>query len=217
MDWIKQPFRYLSRVIQWLIEPRIVWMCLLVLAAAILIPFYTWKTEFSIRLSGYLLEMFGLGLTLFGLVKIRSHFQLDSIKTLLSSWLARFPKWRGNVVLGVGSARSKSFVSNAFFSVWSPDDKTAPLEERVDKIITNIERLRDTQSQNRQKIGAIESDVTELKKSEAKAREEMEKKIKEDMESVHAGGIFESMAGLVWLAGGLTLSTLSEELSRWLH
>lgn len=48
--------------------------------------------------------------------------------------------------------------------------------------------------------------------SERRAREEEDAKIKQKFKSVETGGLYVSMMGVVWLAAGLTFSTIPNEL-----
>ena len=192
-------------------------MGLFVIVAAVLFGFVTWHSEISIRVSGYALQLIGMVFAIRGLLGIRAHFGQPLLRQLLINWVKRFPKWKRSVVIGVGTAHVSMAGMKARAEVWTPDDPNKPIEQRIDAIIKNLERIRVEQRDHANSIDELKDSHEEHKKQVAEQNKKIKEDIHSDLESLHTSDLITSLVGLVWLTVGITMSTLAPELSKLLH
>ena len=214
---LKRHLNWLHAVLLWIAAARSVFMCLLVLIAAFMFAFYSWGSEVSVRVSGYFLEMLGVSLTAVGLLRIRSHFGQAPLRELFIGWLHRFPKWKRDVVIGVGAVSAGIAGMKARLEVWTPDKPDSPVDKRIEGILKNLQRLREAQAETENRLDALQQSHEDSRKAEAEARRNLESTLRADLESLHTDDIMMSLCGLVWLAFGLSMSTLSQEIVKWLQ
>ena len=208
---------WIRSVWHWLAEGKLIFMCLLVIAAAIILGFVTWSSEVSIRSAGYVLQVIGMLFAIRGLLGIRAHFGQPMLRDLFIDWLKRFPKWKRNVVIGLGAAHLGMAGLKARVEVWNPDDPSLPVDQRIQKIISNLDRLRAEQATHAKLIEDLKDSHEEHKKKIAEQTQKIEENIRAELESLHTSDLITSLVGLVWLTVGITMSTMSQELYRWLY
>ena len=201
---------------RWLAEGEIVFMCLLVIASAIALVFCTWRSEVSIRLAGYVLQLIGMIFAIRGLLSIRTHFGQTLLRKIFLNWLKRFPKWKRNVVLEHNSANIASAGMKSGAEVWTPDNSEQSVEKRIEGIVKNLERIRTVQHEHTNSIDELKQSHEEHKKKVAEQAKKIENEIHSELELLHTGDLITSVVGLVWLTVGITMSTMTPEIYRWL-
>jgi hypothetical protein len=202
---------------RWLVEAKLVFMCVFAVLAAILFGFFTFHSEESIRVVGYVLQLIGMIFAIRGLLGIREYFGQPLLIQLVSNWVKRFPRWKRNVVIAAGTAHMTMSGMKARGEVWTPDDPEKPIEHRIDGIIRNLDRIREEQREQAHSIDDLKDSHEEHKKQVAEEQNSMKEKILTDLESLHTSDLVTSLVGLVWLTVGITMSTLAPELSKWLY
>jgi hypothetical protein len=201
---------------RWLAEGEIVFMCLLVIASAIALVFCTWRSEVSIRLAGYVLQLIGMIFAIRGLLSIRTHFGQTLLRKIFLNWLKRFPKWKRNVVLELNSANIASAGMKSGAEVWTPDNSEQSVEKRIEGIVKNLERIRTVQHEHTNSIDELKQSHEEHKKKVAEQAKKIENEIHSELELLHTGDLITSVVGLVWLTVGITMSTMAPEIYQWL-
>ncbi len=196
----------------WIAEANPMIVCFLVILAALLLGLFTWSSEISIRASGYVLQLIGMVFAVRGLLSVRAHFGQPLLRVLLMNWFKRFPRWKRNVVVGVGTANLAVVGMKARAEVWTPDDPSKSIEERIAGLVKNLERIREGQRQHLNLIDDLSESQKEHKKETEKRNKEIEKDIRSDLEVLHTGDLIVSLVGLIWLTVGITLSTLAPEI-----
>jgi len=214
---IRQLQLWVTSVWHWLAEGKLVFMCLLVIVTVLFLGFFTWGSEASIRSAGYVLQFIGMVFAIRGLLGIRAHFGQPLLSVLFLNWIKRFPKWKRNIIIGVGTAHMGLSGMKARVEVWNPDDPSLPIEERVDKTIQNLERIRTEQGTHAKLIDDLKNSHEEHKKKTAEQTKIVEENIRTELESLHTNDLITSLVGLVWLTTGITMSTMSQELYKWLY
>jgi len=213
---IRRLRQWFVEILRWLSEGKIVFMCLIVIATAIFLGVFTWRSEESIRLAGYFLQLIGMVFAIRGLLRVRAHFGQTPLRRLFIAWLKRFPKWRRNVVIGVGAANIALSGMKARIEVWAPDNPSDPVEKRIEGIVKNLEIIRNELRGHDSSIEELKDSHEEHKKLVAEQTKRLEKDIHTDLESLHTSDLITSLVGLVWLTVGITMSTLAPELYAWL-
>lgn len=201
----------------WLVGAKIVFLCLSVIAAAIYLGIFIWRSEVSIRSAGYGLQLFGMIFAIRGLLKIRVHFGQILLRQHFIEWIKKFPKWKKGTVIGAGAANLTIVGMKAHGEVWSPDDPNETVEKRIEKILTNLERLKNGQREHAKLIDQLKSSHDEYKKKVAEQNERMREEMNTNLEKLHTSDLMTALTGLVWLTVGITMSTLAPELNQWLH
>ena len=204
--------RFVRALCGWLTEPRVFWLTVAVLLAAVVVAFWPEMTEPRVRITGWALELFGLGTVAWGIRETRRQFGRSDILENFRAWWARRPKLRQQVVAGAAAfAAGRASVSGTgYASHGTPLNPT--LEDRVVALEANVrvanERVGQVQRELHKEVVARD----EAFSSERRTREKEDTKIKQKLESVETGGLYVSMMGVVWLAVGLTFSTIPNEL-----
>lgn len=209
--------RWLIDVWRWLAEAKLIFMGALVVLAVTLCGFVAWHSEESIRIAGYSLQFMGMIFAVRGLLKIREHFGKPLLRKLVFQWLKRFPRWKRDIVIALGTAHLGMAGMKGRAEVWNPDDPEKPIEQRIAAIIKNLDRVREEQREHAHSIDKLKESHEEHKKQVAEEQNNMKETIRSDLESLHTSDLITSLVGLVWLTVGITMSTLAPELSQWLY
>lgn len=200
--------RWLMDVWRWLAEAKLIFMGALVVLAVTLCGFVVWHSEESIRIAGYSLQFMGMIFAVRGLLKIREHFGQPLLRHLALQWLKRFPRWKRDVVIGAGAFHLGMAGMKGRLEVWNPDDPEKPIEQRIEAIIKNLDRVREEQREHAHLIDNLKESHEEYRKQVAEEQNNMEEKIRSDLESLHTSDLITALVGIVWLTVGITMSRL---------
>jgi len=215
----------LKRLVAWLkalsrwcfTEFRLVWLALLVVGFAAFIAFRIGASEPQIRLTGLVLQWLGLLTVVHGIRETRKLFGRPSLLQVLREKVARFPRWRRDAFVHVGTGAMTISGGSASAHVWSKIDPAAPIEERVNALTRNVERMNERLIQTQKENDAELRKHSESLHQERQVREKGDDKLRQLMEAAETGGLDISLIGLVWLAVGLILSTASPEIAQWVR
>lgn len=210
-------FRWIADISHWLAEGKIVFMGTLVLVAVVTLGIVTWRSELSLRLTGYVLQVIGMIMAIRGLLSIRAHFGQPFLRQLFVNWLKRVPKWKKSVVVDAGAGHVAMMGMKARAEVWTPDNPDQPIENRIKGLIKNLEGIRKEQGEHSESIEALRDSYEKNKKKVMEESKNMEEKIRSDLESLHTSDIITSLVGLIWLTVGISMSTMAPELYKWLQ
>jgi hypothetical protein len=199
-------------------EGKHIWITLAVLALIVISAFLPFGMgEKGLRVAGFSLEFLGIGVVAIGLYKTRKDFERPGIReAILNSWKRRPKLWRDKPAGVTGSVNvvSGNDTVSAFGSVGKLpatlelEERVALLEERLNLTDTQIdEGRRKLEEEVRKREAALNA--------EAKARTEDYKSATALIEKAVVDGISLEAMGVAWMAFGLTLSSLSEEIA-WL-
>lgn len=206
----------LKRLIEWLWELKFFYYSIIPVLLAVLAIYFFNASEPSIRLTGLMLQVLGIGSVIWGISKTRSHFGHPSSISIFVAWLRRFPLIRRNACIEPeGITTDFSIVSGRLTSIFTPTPD-AVLDERLKGIEKGIEILQE-------RIGGAENQIDQYKSTiegkilaEAHARKSEDMEIMLNIESSSTGGLYISAIGALWLFVGVILSTASQELTKWL-
>jgi hypothetical protein len=210
---IRRLYTYSKEIYSWAIEPQLAFLCFSILILAVLTSFYTWPSERTIRISGYVLQFLGMLFAIRGILKIRAYFGHPTLKILLIAWIQRFPKWKRDIIISAGDVKIGTIGLDARIEIWAPDIPNDVLEKRLEAVLLNLNSLREMQSTLAGQIKKIEKNHKSLKESQKQELEKIEKRVNSEIETLHTKDILISLIGLVWLTFGITMSTLSIEIS----
>lgn len=194
--------RWLIQLLHWAREAYPVIIFLAVVALGYIMAFVFWRSEFSIRLSGVVLQFIGMFLAIQG---------LRTLWPSIVSWLRRFPRWGGQNISSLGIATSSESALGLIVEVWRPDGTEHPTEERIARIVRNLETIRNEISQHNSSIRNLNRMLIE-QETNINEHTENARKERKQLESLHTNGLFMSLLGLVWITLGIIVSTFAPEI-----
>ncbi len=197
----------------WLfVRPRLFWIGISPIAIAF-VACLLCKSETVVRVSGWSLELLGLGATGWGLNETRKHFKLPTLYKLIQRWWEVRPRRRRKHAV-VTSSSGLSLGGSRFPAyAWTTINPDAPMEQRFAALVENVERLRRDLNDAQTGLDTLSDRVTDGLQREAIARSSLAEELRTKQKSVSTDGLLISLVGLVWVGIGLTLSTMSREIS----
>lgn len=208
---------WLKRLWNWLTEPKLLWLTLVVLIGSFLCAFFPVTNEPRIRIVGLALQLFGVMTVAWGVSETRKLFGRPSIFSIALEWLKRFPPFRRGIVLSAGTGEYSLEGFSAKANVWSNPGPNPSLEERVLIVEMNINNLRDRTSQIEQQVDEETRARQQAEISDRQAREQADQDTRHKLELTETGGLHISLMGILWLSVGLILSSMSNEIFRFMN
>lgn len=202
---------------RWLAEGEQIFLCFIVIGVAVILSFFVFCSEFSIRASGYLLQLVGMVYAIKGLLCIRKYFRHPLLRKLFLDWLKRFPKWKRKIIFAGGAVANVEARVEGRGEVWTPDNPNKTIEQRIDDLIQNLETLRNQLRRHDSIIDQLKTSHEEHKKKVAQQARKFEEDIRSDLETIHTSDWITSLVGLVGLTVGITMSTMAPELYQLLY
>jgi len=209
---------WLRAVWNWLNEARVFWFLVLVAVGALIVAFGAEATEARVRVTGWVLQLLGLSTVAWGIRETRQMFRRPDVLALASAWLARYPKYpKYTGITGtIGTAEERD-TAHAIGHVSTKARAAPTLEDRVaaleDKLRSTTSQVQHTQRDLSLEVHNRQAALNQ----ERQTREQQDQELERKLEVAETGGLHVSAVGLVWLALGLTLSTIPNELLCWLR
>ena len=208
---------WLKAVWSWLSELKHFWLAVAITGIALLISLRPGTAESTIRLCGLVLQILGIGTVAWGISETRALFGRVSLFAVGTSWLRRFPPFQprgvsasANLTLGADTMRARGHGTERADPNATPEARLDVLEKNILRIHERIDhalREMDTEFRN---LGA------DLEREE-QARAAEDQAIRHKLETSETGGIHVTAMGALWLLVGVTLSTASPEIAKWLQ
>ena len=208
---IAKTTRWLKGFIVWLKDARFFLYSMSGVIVVSCFGFWIFELERAFRLIGLVFQLVGMWLAISGLFGVREYFGLPTLWQVFIDWLKRFPRWTNGVTFEVSGTTSSSFSGEAYLDVWSYDDPSKSVEERLVEISRNLVRLRDEHKLSCRSIANINTDLQNHKKITADSTKKLEENMHKAMESLHTTDWLKSFVGLVILTIGIVLSTAAPD------
>ena len=172
------------------------------------------RREDYFRFAGMFMQLAGLIVAVVALDLALRKFGRPGIRDLVSAWFARYP---GHQVLGAAHIKLESVIMRGRGHTWWPPKSGESTSEAVARIGRNTETLREGLSNFQNEVdGRVREVDGRLKGLEAKieaARLEVTATLK-----THAtDGVPLALLSAAWLALGVVLTSIPQELACWLH
>lgn len=204
---------WIKGILRWFISPHLLWITIVVLAAAIVQVLYICNSEASFRITGLILQILGIGTVAYGIRDTRKMFGHPSFLSLLRDWFMRFPKFGGQIRSFAANIKATSMTSNARGHVWiNPID--ASNEERIKALEANLEAVNLRLCQTQNQIDQCDREIKRSFKKEYDIRTKANRQILQKLEAAETGGIYISAMGVLWLFVGVIMSSIPTELSQ---
>ena len=210
-QFLERICKFLKEIWIWVLQTWIFFVGTFPIVTAIGLSFFWFPGELNIRVAGYMLQVGGMVVAINSLLTIRMYFKQKTLKELFIDWLKRFPKWKKDYTLKLEPGEFCIVGDSVRMSLWAEDDPAQTVEERIDRIVKNLIRLRQEQDQQYGCIEKLKSKNETLKEDTIKNNEQLEHKIMTELESLHTDDILIAFVGLIWVLIGATMSTLSPE------
>lgn len=203
--------RWPRRLLWWLLRVRLALFCLVVVVLALAASLAYFQSEPSIRVSGMLLQLLGISAAALGIRDTRRMFGKPSFLQLARNWLQTIPGIKPKVVNLRGSA-SFSFSVKAKARLWHEAGQESTVESRLSAAESNLLELY-------RRANAAESAFdSHVRAAEQSLREEENARVEEDrrlhlrIQAASTDGLHLAAVGAVWLASGVIMSTIPNEL-----
>ncbi|HEY1090012.1 MAG TPA: hypothetical protein VGE47_02880 [Burkholderiaceae bacterium] len=206
----------IAQIPTWLAEARFAWWGLAAVVAAVAAMRLLGPTEPVIRITGLVLQVFGIGTVVWGISETRALYGHKPFRELALNWLTRFPLLSRSATAAVsGSASNASMTAGrAHGTVGAGGNAT--LEERVAALEKNIPMIHARITSAEKEFDAGIQRVTDAIAEERRTRTEQDGHLSKRLELTATGGMHISAMGAFWLFVGVTLSTAALEISKWL-
>ncbi len=207
-------FSWFRQLWSWIIEPRLFWLCVIVLVFSLLIAFRPSPSEFRLRTVGLFLQLCGIGTVAWGLGKTRKLFGKPAILLSIFNYIRRFPPFPPKPFSADVQFVSETSRAVDHIDAWLGVAPEASIEKRVSVLERNLEYV------NRKTIKIQEQLDSEIRLNEIRftqerlSREKVDKEIHQKLVLTETGGLHLSLVGIFWLSFGLILSTIPNELIR---
>jgi hypothetical protein len=205
----------LKAIGHWLAAAWPVWLCVGVIAVALLVCLRPSTPEPAIRLTGIVLQLLGIGTVVWGISETRALFGHPPIFIKVKAWLKSFPI-RRNVVIEATGIRSLGSVSVRGRGYGTYGAETQTTESRLDALEKNIHAIHDRITQSQVEADRELGEVLDRIKSEQNTRQSDDNAIRAKLEATGTGGVHISAMGAAWLFVGVILSTAGIEIAEFL-
>jgi hypothetical protein len=208
---------WLKQFAHWIVlRPKLVWLTLIVVVAALIVALWIGASERLIRLTGLIFQLFGIATVIRGIELTRRLFGHPTLLSAASEWWKQYPPYRRGVVIGVGTAEIAVTGGKARGYVTSNPPANAMLEQRVASLEANVRHLNKRIDDSLRELDEIEREQKEALKQERQERTAEDNKIAAKLETSNTGGLHISAIGALWLFIGVALSTAGPEIAGWL-
>lgn len=170
--------------------------------------------EARVRIAGTLLQVAGIGTVALGLKQTRRHFGLPSTLESIWMWLKSWPVSGRRPISGSTNLGLKTVGAdlNIRYEQAAPENET--LEQWKVRTESRLRLLNDAVSDLQRSIAEQGRTFEERIQQESQARSEQVAKLDDLLARVHTGGIYISLAGLIWLAVGVVMTSIPSEIAR---
>lgn len=200
----------------WLAEPRHFWLATVVVVLALLFALRRGVTEPEVRYAGLLLQILGVGTVALGIRETRALFSLPTLAGWFRDWLSRRPLYGGRVVFGSANITGggASMTGRGYGSVSAAD---ASVEARIEALERNVKLINERIDHTQKEVDEKFRNHADLLKQEEQARAKEDQAIREKLAAAQTGGLNISAMGAFWIFVGITLSTASPEITKYLN
>lgn len=168
--------------------------------------------ENLLNIVGCWLQVIGTGLTVNGLLKVRTYFGQPPLTQLILDWWKEFPKWKTNVVNYIRGTANSSCSASAKIEISFPDDPSQSIEKRFETLLKNVEHLKNTLIKHEDTIEKLSDSHEKHKKEVEENNKNMEDNFQSTLETLHTGDLISSVVGIIMITVGSVIITMSPEL-----
>ncbi len=184
---------------------------LFVLVVALRVSFHPGTSEIEVRVSGLVLQLFGVGTVAYGLRTTRKMFGRPKPVTSLRAWLSRFPLWGQKPVTATATFWGEGSWSGRGHT-WSKVDPESSIEARVGALTRNTEQLNTRLVAAENRLDSQVREHADALRREQQVRAEHDDALQAKLEAAETGGLYISLMGVICLFFGLLLTSVPKEI-----
>lgn len=205
---------FLKNVANWLFrEPLELWITLFGLVIGILIVYFDWHHDLSLRMRSAAtgLQVSGTFTVVVGVIRTRRQFMLPSPFGIVMEWLRRFPTFRLPRVHQAAVAMDVTAEATASGHVVkvpagaSTEQRIRALEKQLTKLSAEIKSVKAS-------ITAAKANLDLGLANEAKLRKENLEALENLLRVAQTGNLNINVMGMTWLLAGIILGTMPTEV-----
>jgi len=196
-------YRWLRALLSWLWEAYLVWLAAGVVIIAILFVAWEGFTEPEIRITGWVLQILGIGTVAWGIRETRVLFGRPGIFSLSREWIHRFPVYGGRVVTGSGNITELGATVQGHSDVSASAGPNVTVEARVEALEKNVRCLNDRIDQIQVKMDQEVRAQRQALEQEQQTRTKEDHELRAMLEATETGGLHISLMGALWLFVGI--------------
>lgn len=200
----------------WLVEARYAWLSAGVILVALIISLRPNTPEPVIRLTGLVLQILGIATVIWGISETRAFFGHPSFAAKTKSWLTRFPLFRRDTVIAVGSASPSLIGGKARVHSTHNPGTNPTIEDRIASLERNITLIHERITGTEKEMDDEFRKISDALKNEERERRSEDDLLHNKLEATGTGGVHISAIGASWLFVGVTLSTAALEIAELL-
>lgn len=210
-DLIAHIIRWPRRALVWLMRARLIMVAASVVILAIVISLYFLQTEQSVRLTGLVLQLLGIAAAAIGIRDTRRMFGKPSFLELIRTWVRAIPRLRPQAVSISGSS-ALSVTATCKAQVWHGVGPEPTIESRLAAAEANLQELVDRANKAESAFDTHVRQSEQILRDERAQRLEADRQLHLKVESASTDGLHLAAVGVAWLACGVVLSTMPNEL-----
>jgi len=167
----------------------------------------------KIALCGGIMQVAGALYGILIYIDLMKYFSELSLWALFEAWQERFPRWRKDVrVLAGASILSISIISGKV-SIWTPDDSSLSVEERIKRIIRNQDELRKSIEDAESTISSLRIELTSKIESQDGNFQSEIKEVRSTLESIHMEDFLWALTGLLFILAGTLFANFASYIA----
>jgi hypothetical protein len=207
---------WLKRLTQWIvISPKLLWLALSVIFVVVAVALWLEASERIIRLTGLILQVFGIATVIWGIESTRRLFDHPTLLAVAAEWLKQYPPYRRGAVIAVGTGEVVMTGAKARAYVTSNPPLNATLEQRIASLEANVRHLNKRIDEGFREMDELERVQKAALGQERQERTAEDVKIAAKLELSGTGGLHISAIGALWLFVGVILSTAAPDIAQW--
>lgn len=207
---------FLNAHLRWLKEAKHFWLTVFIAGAALAIALRPGSDEVTIRWTGLVLQLLGVGTVALGIAETRALFGKPTLLRWFESWVKRWPLIKRPPTSASAHMTLDDMTMRARARATFVAPPGADFETRIDALERNIEGVNTRIDQTQAEIDAEVNKLQSALKQEVTAREAEDALTRQKLEASETGGIHISAMGTLWLFLGVILSTASPEIAGWM-
>jgi hypothetical protein len=168
--------------------------------------------EFILKLIGVILQGVGIGLALWVLKELRDSLSERTLKKEIITWFENIFNSKKNVIVNVEALIMSSTLLEAKIGVWHSDNDSLSADEKIILISNSLKDLWEKNADLESTVKELRLDINQFKQMVDVVKSELEKKINEDLETIHLSDWPFSTLSLIFILLGSIISSFSKEI-----
>lgn len=209
--------KWLVRLFIWLARAELGILAIGIILAILVMIHILGPTENRVKCAGLLLQVLGLGVTLYGISSTKKLFNQPTLLQAGLNWVREFPLPRKGKIIHASALASASIViSGAHLTVLHIPPPDASLEDRIEAIEHNFKEYQASVDMRIQQHAETLRSLQQNQSEEQTARQGEHRSLSQKLERSSTDGLLLTFWSVIWVMAGLILSTFPTEIAIFL-